>query len=131
VNRLTFRACSFCWRTIQSSLTFRIDFGAGDGEGRAEPERGSGGDDEVDGNKVRNESRRAVFTFESDDPGPSDEPAPAGLTSESGGANRCEADAVAAGTGTGEEEEEGDTGWVLDELPWGGFSLSLELDAVR
>lgn len=118
---LTFSACNFCCRTIQSSLTFRIDFAAGDDEVRAEPESGSGGDGEVDGNKAPNASRRAGLTFESDDPGPSDEPAPTGLTSESGDANRCEVDALAAGAGTGEEDGEDDTGWVLDEFAWRGF----------
>jgi hypothetical protein len=68
------------------------------------------------------------LTFESDDPGPFDEPALAGLTCESGDANRCEADAVTGGTDTGGEEDEGEADRVLDELPLRDFSLSLEPD---
>jgi hypothetical protein len=107
-----------------------MDFGTGDEEGRAEPEGGSGGDDEVDANNVPNESKRAGFTFESDELRPSDEPVPAGLTSESGDGNCREADPVAAETVIGGEEE-GEIDSVLDELPGRGFSLSLVLAALR
>jgi hypothetical protein len=115
---------------IQSSLTFRIEFGAAADGGNPEIDGSSGGDDEVDGNNVPNEFRRAAFTVGFDGLGPSSAPTPARLTSESGNADRAEANAVAFGTGSAEEEE-GDIGWILSVLPLRVFSLGSVSDAVR
>lgn len=93
-----------------------MDFDEGVDEADVEFARVSAGGDAGGGNRVPNESRRAGSTFESATPAELGD-TPAGLTSESGDAERFDPAPVAVESAGGRVDEKGDLDSVLDRVP--------------